>query len=159
VSGHFLKSRVSSIHLIVPIKTAIHPVKPIKPGTTMGKPLLSHWRSTSTTKGKAWSVAPLRLKTATSNKLVLITRWRTSNKLNTTRLKVPTICSTTERAEPSSITATETKLFSTLPSNERVGGPQPANLPSPEALLSIHVETVCTTPFPLSNGIRGSGTP
>jgi hypothetical protein len=42
VSGHFLKSRVSNIHPTLPINTAIHPVRPIKPGTTMGKPLPSH---------------------------------------------------------------------------------------------------------------------
>jgi hypothetical protein len=68
VSSHLLKSRVSNIHPIAPIKTAIHSIKPIKPGTTMGKPLPSHWRSTSTTKERPWSVAPLRLKTATSPK-------------------------------------------------------------------------------------------
>jgi hypothetical protein len=116
VSDHFLKSRVSNTHPTAPIKTAIHPVKPIKPGTTMGKPLPSHWRSTSTTKERPWSIAPLRLKTTTSPKLVLITRWRTSSKLNTTKPKVLTIYSTTERTKPSSITTRETKLSSTLPS-------------------------------------------
>jgi hypothetical protein len=92
VSGHFLKSRVSNIHPIAHINTAIHPVKPIKPGTTMGKTLPSHWRSMSTTRRKAWFVAPLRLKAATSPKLVLITRWKTSSKPNTTRLKAPITC-------------------------------------------------------------------
>jgi hypothetical protein len=100
VPGHFLKSRVSNIHPTAPIKTVIHPIKPIKPGTTMGKPLPSHWRSKSTTKRKAWSVAPLRLKTASSPKLVLITRWRMSSKLNTTRLKVSTINTMTKGTEP-----------------------------------------------------------
>jgi hypothetical protein len=118
VSGHFLESRVSDIHPTMPINTVIHPVKP---RTTMGRPLLSHWRSTSTTKGKAWSIALLRLKTASSPKLVLNTRWRTSSKLNTTKLKVLTICSTTERTEPSSITTRETKLSSNLPSTGLTG--------------------------------------
>jgi hypothetical protein len=116
VSGHFLESKVSNTHPTAPIKNAIHPVNPIKPGTTMGKPLPSHWRSTSATKERPWSVAPLRLKTATSPKLILIMRWRTSSKLNTTKLKVLTIYSTTERTEPSSITTKETKLSSNLPS-------------------------------------------
>jgi hypothetical protein len=85
VSGHFLESRVSNIHPTMPINTAIHPVKP---RTTMGRPLLSHLRSTSNTKERQWSVALLRLKTATSPKLVLIMRWRTSSKLNTTTVTI-----------------------------------------------------------------------
>jgi hypothetical protein len=136
VSGHFLESRVSNIHPTVPINTVIHPVKPIEHGTTMGRPPLSHWRSTSTTKGKLWSVAPLRLKTATSPKLLLITRWRTSSKLNNTRLKVPTICSTTERTEPSTITTTETKLSSTLPSTGLTGHSDRSGRWSPASRLT-----------------------
>jgi hypothetical protein len=50
VSGHFLESRVSNTHPTAPIKNVIHPVNLIKPGTTMGKSLPSHWRSTSATK-------------------------------------------------------------------------------------------------------------
>jgi hypothetical protein len=60
--------------------------------------------------GKAWSIAPLRLKATTSPKLVLITRWRTSNNLNTTRLKVSTICTMTKGTETTSITTSETEL-------------------------------------------------
>jgi hypothetical protein len=37
-----------------------------------------------------WSAAPLRLKTTTPPMLVSTTRWRASNKLNTTRLNTPT---------------------------------------------------------------------
>jgi hypothetical protein len=77
VLSQLLKSEVSKIH-------------PIKDMTTTGKHLTSRWRSTSTTKGKTWSVAPLRPKAATSPKLVTTMRWRASSKLNTTRLNTPT---------------------------------------------------------------------
>jgi hypothetical protein len=43
-----------------------------------------------TTKGKTWSIAPLRPKAVTSPELVSTTRWRASSKLNTTRLNTPT---------------------------------------------------------------------
>jgi hypothetical protein len=136
VSGHLLESRVSNTHPTAPIKFVIHPINPIKPGTTMGKPLPSHWRSTSVAKERPWSVAPLRLKTATSPKLVLITRWRTSSKLNTTKLKVLTICSTTKRTEPSSITTKETKLSNNLPSTGLTGHPDKSGRWSSASSLS-----------------------
>jgi hypothetical protein len=74
--SHMLKSRVSTIH----------PTTPIKPRTTTGKPLLSHWRSTSATKGRTWFIAPLRLKDVTSPRLISITKRRTYSKRNTTKL-------------------------------------------------------------------------
>jgi hypothetical protein len=52
----------------------------------------------------------MRLKVVTSPKLVLITRWITSSKLNTTRLKVSTIYTMTKGTETTSITISETEL-------------------------------------------------
>jgi hypothetical protein len=81
VLRHLLKSGVSKNHHITPSKA----------GTTTGKPLPSHWRSTSTTKRNAWFlVIPLSLKTTTPPILVSTMRWRASSKVNTTRLNTPT---------------------------------------------------------------------
>jgi hypothetical protein len=74
---HLLKSGASKIH-------------PIKVMTTTGKPFPTHWRSTSTTRRDAWSVMPLKLKTATTPILVSTMRWRVSNKVNTIKLNTPT---------------------------------------------------------------------
>jgi hypothetical protein len=78
------------------LKSGVSRIHPIRAMTTMGNHLMSRWRSTSTTKGKTWSVAPLRLKAATSAKLVLIARWRTSSKHTTARLNIPITCTTTK---------------------------------------------------------------
>jgi hypothetical protein len=72
------------------LKSGVCKIHPIRAMTIIGKHLTSCWRSTSTTKGKMWYIAPLRPKAATSPKLVSTTRWRASNKLNTTRLNTPT---------------------------------------------------------------------
>jgi hypothetical protein len=77
VPSHLLKSGVSKNH-------------PINATATTGNHLMSHWRSTSTTKGKTWSIGSLRPKVVTSPELVLTTRWRASGNLNTTRLNTPT---------------------------------------------------------------------
>jgi hypothetical protein len=97
VPSHLLKSGVSKIH-------------PIKAMTTTGNHLTSRWRSTNTTKGKTWFVAPLRLKVATSPKLVLITTWRTSSKHTTAKLNIPITCTMTKETKPIITTTPKAKL-------------------------------------------------
>jgi hypothetical protein len=124
------------------LKSGVSKIHPIRAMTTTGNHLTSRWRSTSTMKRKTWSVDPLRLKAATSPKLVLITRWRTYSKHTTTRLNTPVTYTTTKGTKPINTTTPKAETLSASGRKAR----------------SLQDGTICTTPS-LRGTTQGSGTP
>ena len=92
VPSHLLKSGVSQIkpHQATTVNT-LTPQRRNPLTSKRRSPLKSHRRTTSTTRGKPWSVVPLRLKAATiSPRLISTMRRRASSKLTMHKTKAPT---------------------------------------------------------------------